>query len=48
MLPYYKIEDEIIEETNVVHKNIKKCTKCGVEINNDNCIKNRNICKTMS
>ena len=45
MLPYYKIEDEIIEETNVVHKNIKKCTKCGVEINNDNCIKNRNICK---
>ena len=35
MLPYYQTEDNVVKE-NPVRKPIKKCSKCGNEINPDN------------
>ena len=44
MLPYYQTEDNVVKE-NPVRKPIKKCSKCENEINPDNYIKNKTICR---
>ena len=40
MLPYYKVENNI-----VIDKPIKRCSKCKTEINTENYIKNKTICR---
>ena len=44
MLPYYQTEDNVVKEK-PVKKPIKKCSKCENEINHDNYIKNKTICR---
>ena len=39
MLPYYQIENNIVEE-----KPVKKCSKGEIEINPNSYIKNKTIC----
>ena len=44
MLPYYQIENNVVEEKPVKREN-KKCRKCEIEINLNNYMKNKTICK---
>ena len=44
LLPYYKIENNIVIDK-PVQKPIKRCSKCETEINTENCIKNKTICR---
>ena len=49
MLPYY-IEEETknvcVEEKDIVQANYKNCIKCFVELNPDNYIESRKICRS--
>ena len=46
MLPYYVEEKEdIVEIENVIQEDVKKCSKCEVEINPHNYITNKSICR---
>jgi len=45
MLPYYQIENNFVEEKPDRIKQIKKCSKCEIEINPNNYIKNKTICR---
>ena len=44
MLPYYKIED-IVVENKPIKREVKRCSKCQTEICPDNYIKNKTICR---
>ena len=44
MLPYYETENDVFEEK-PVRKPIKKCSRCEIEINPDNYIKNKTLCR---
>ena len=44
MLPYYQTEDIVVKEE-PVKKQIKKCSKFEIDLNPDNCIKNKTICR---
>ena len=44
MLPYYQIENDVVVER-PIKKVAKKCTKCEMEINPENYIKKKTICR---
>ena len=44
MLPYYQIENDVIVKT-PIKQEVKKCTKCEMEINPEKYIKMKTFCR---